>query len=295
MQVLITGYSGQLGYDIAKILKKKGYQDILCPNKQELDLTNKDMVEKYIIDNSPNIIFHCAAYTAVDKAENEQDLAYQINVIGTKSIVKSAKCINAKIIYISTDYVFNGQKEGIYEIEDETSPKNFYGLSKLQGEEEVRKYEKHFIVRTSWVFGINGNNFVKTMLKLSDTKSELNIVDDQIGSPTYTPHLASLLIDMAQTEKYGTYHATNEGYCSWAEFAEKIFEINQKQVLVHKVSTEEYLTLTEAKQAYRPKNSKLSKLSLINAGFKLLPTWQEALIEYNKELTDEKILKKGIK
>ncbi|MCI8548303.1 MAG: dTDP-4-dehydrorhamnose reductase [Bacilli bacterium] len=291
MKSLVTGVSGQLGYDIVKKLKEQGLNDIFAPTSKEFDITNHEQVINYILEKKPDVIFHCAAYTAVDKAEKEEDKAYKVNAIGTKNIVEAAKVVDAKIIYISTDYVFDGTKEGQYEMDDETNPQNIYGKTKLQGEKEALKYLRHFIVRISWVFGINGNNFVKTMLKLAETKTELNVVKDQIGSPTYTVDLAELLIAMAQTEKYGIYHATNENYCSWAEFAEYIFKTNNKNVTVNKVTTEEYLKLTGTTQAYRPKNSKLSKKTL-EENFFLLPSWEDAINRYSKELQKQKTLEK---
>lgn len=288
MRALITGASGQLGYDIVKRLKKEKEKDIFAPTSSELDITDYDKVESYIIDKKPDVIFHCAAYTAVDKAEIDSDKAYSVNVIGTKNIVEAAKKVDAKVIYISTDYVFDGKKNGVYETSDNPNPQNVYGKSKWQGEKEVLKYFRHFIVRVSWVFGMNGNNFVNTMLSLAEIKHELNVVADQIGSPTYTVDLAKILVEMARTEKYGIYHATNEGYCSWADFAEYIFKVNKKEVLVNKVSTEEYLSLTNLKQAYRPRNSRLSKSSLEEAGFYKLPTWKSAIDRYSIELRKEK-------
>lgn len=283
---LITGYNGQLGYDIKKELIKDGIKEenILATDKAEMDITNKDEVMKVIKEFKPDVIFHCAAWTAVDKAEDEKEIVEKINVEGTKNIVDASIEVDAKIIYMSTDYVFDGTKDGIYSEEDKINPKSIYGLTKFQGEEEVRRNKKHFITRISWVFGINGNNFIKTMLKLSESRSELNIVDDQIGSPTYTVDLAKLLVEMSLTEKYGTYHSTNEEYCSWAEFAEYIFELNNKNVKVNKVTTEEYLEITGTKQAYRPRNSKLSKDKLENAGFDRLPAWKDATKRFCEEL-----------
>lgn len=288
---LITGVKGQLGYDIKRELIKDGIKEshILAIDKDEMDITNKEEVMKVIKEYNPDVIFHCAAWTAVDKAEDMKDIVEQVNVIGTKNIVDASIEIGAKIIYMSTDYVFDGEKEGEYKEDDKVNPQSIYGETKFRGEEEVIRNPKHFITRISWVFGINGNNFIKTMLKLSKNHKELNVVNDQIGSPTYTVDLAKLLVDMSNSEEYGIYNATNEEYCSWAEFAEYIFEINNKNVKVNKVTTEDYLEITKTKQAYRPRNSKLSKEKLENAGFERLPSWKDATQRYCKELEDRRI------
>lgn len=282
MKYLVTGYKGQLGYDIVRELKKRGYNDIIALDKDEMDITNADEVMDIITKENPNVIFHCAAWTAVDKAEEMEDAVYKVNVEGTKNIVEAAKKVSAKMFYISTDYVFDGTKDGIYETTDIANPKSIYGKTKYLGEEETRKYDKHFIVRISWVFGINGANFIKTMLRLSETKTELNVVCDQVGSPTYTVDLAKLLVDMSLTEKYGTYHANNDGFCSWAEFAQYIFETNNKNMKVNPIPTSEY-----PQTAQRPLNSKLSKKSLVENGFDLLPSWQDAVDRYNIELKEQ--------
>lgn len=289
MKYLITGYKGQLGYDIKKELLKRSIpkEDILAIDKEEMDITNRDEVFSTIKTWHPDVIFHCAAWTAVDKAEDMEEIVDKVNVVGTQNITDASIDIDAKLFYISTDYIFDGTKEGLYTEEDTPNPKSVYGITKYRGEEQARRNPKHFIARISWVFGINGNNFIKTMLKLSETHDELNVVDDQIGTPTYTVDLARLLVDMSETEKYGTYHSTNEDYCSWAEFAEYIFKINNKKVKVNKVSTEKYLEITGTKQAYRPRNSKLSKEKLKKAGFKLLPNWKDATDRFCKELTKE--------
>ena len=280
MKVLVTGVNGQLGYEIVKELRNKGYNDILGVDRETMDITNMEQVKKVISEYKPEVIFHCAAWTAVDKAEDDIDACYDVNVNGTKYIAEAAKNIDAKVVYCSTDYVFDGTKEGLYETNDKVNPKSVYGLTKYQGEEEVRKNVlKHFVVRISWVFGINGNNFVKTMLRLAESRNELSVVCDQFGSPTYTVDLAKLLVEMSETEKYGTYHANNEGYCNWAEFAEYIFKVNNKEVLVKHITSEEY-----PQKAYRPRNSKLSKKSLDDNGFDRLPTWQDAVERYSKEL-----------
>ena len=286
MKYLITGYNGQLGYDIKNELLKRGVfkDDILAIDKDEMDITDREQVFNVIKDFSPDVIFHCAAWTAVDKAEDNKELVNLVNVIGTRNVVDASIEVGAKILYMSTDYVFDGTKDGIYLVDDRVNKKSVYGMTKYLGEEEVRRNPKHFITRISWVFGINGNNFIKTMLKLSENHESLNVVADQIGSPTYTVDLARLLVDMSSTEKYGTYHATNEGYCSWADFAEYIFKINNKDTKVNKVTTEEYLNLTNTKQAYRPKNSKLDKSKLDENGFDRLPSWKDATERFCKVL-----------
>ena len=284
MKFFITGVSGQLGYDVKRELINRGYNDICSPLSSELDITDEIKVKEYILNNRPNVILHCAAYTAVDKAEEEEEKekCYNINVKGTEYLVKYAKEIDAKFIYISTDYVFDGTKDGEYDVNDNVCPINYYGETKLLGEEIVRNYDNHMIVRISWVFGINGKNFVKTMLKLAETKKELGVVSDQIGSPTYTEDLSKLLIDMAFSNKTGTYHATNEGYCSWNEFAKYIFEVNNIDMIVNEVLTKDYKTI-----AKRPLNSKLNKNKLKEDGFEKLPDWKDAVKRYSKILKRE--------
>ena len=293
MKYLITGYKGQLGYDVKRELLKRGVSEdtILALDKEEMDITNREEVNRVVKEFAPDVVFHCAAWTAVDKAEDMEDACYNVNVVGTKNVVDASIEVGATTIYMSTDYVFDGTKEGLYTEEDKVNPKSVYGRTKFLGEEEVRRNPKHFITRISWVFGINGHNFIRTMLKLSDNHSELNVVDDQIGSPTYTVDLAKSLVDMSNSDKYGTYNVTNSEYCSWAEFAEYIFESNKKDVKVNKVTTEEYLELTGTKQAYRPRNSKLDK-SKLEENFGLLPTWKDAVNRYNIELEEEKKLVK---
>lgn len=249
-----------------------------------MDITNREEVMKVVKEYKPDVIFHCAAWTAVDKAETEEELVRKVNVDGTKNLTDASIEVGAKMIYMSTDYVFDGTKDGVYKEDDEVNPKSVYGKTKYEGEEVVRTNPKHFITRISWVFGINGNNFIKTMLKLSDNHDELNVVDDQVGSPTYTVDLAKLLVEMAQTDKYGTYHVNNDGYCSWAEFAKYIMESNNKKTKINPVSTEEYLEITKTNQAYRPRNSKLDKSKLTENGFEMLPSWQDATDRYCKEL-----------
>ena len=277
--ILITGILGQLGYDLAKELTKRG-KEFIAPSLEELELTTEAGAKDFILAKKPDTVIHCAAYTAVDKAESEQELALTVNGLGTRWVAEACREIDAKMIYISTDYVFGGDGHVPYEVNDEKKPVNTYGRSKLLGEDAVSMIlEKYFIVRTSWVFGINGHNFIKTMLRLAETKNKINVVNDQVGSPTYTVDLARLLADMAVTEKYGVYHASNEGFCSWAEFAREIFKQAGLDVEVDGIPTVEYPT-----PARRPFNSRLSKKSLDEAGFKRLPDWQDAVKRYLAEL-----------
>lgn len=279
MKILVTGASGQLGFDVCKELENRKIEH-KGTYRSDFDLSDAQDAYQYVINYAPDVVIHCAAWTAVDKAEDEIEAATLINVEGTRAIAKACKELDAKMIYISTDYVFSGTGDIFYEPDDDTAPIGSYGKTKLEGEIAVKELlDKYFIVRISWVFGINGNNFVKTMLRLSETRTELNVVCDQIGSPTYTKDLAPLLCDMAVSEKYGIYHATNEGVCSWAEFAEEIFRVAGKNVTVKPIPTSEYPT-----RAVRPLNSRMSKDKLDKMGFYRLPTWQDALSRYVKEL-----------
>lgn len=279
MKVLVTGVAGQLGYDVCKKLKERDIPYV-GTDVADCDITDAAAVQALFAREQPDAIIHCAAYTAVDKAEDNEILAYAVNETGTRNIAAECKTWDTKMIYISTDYVFPGVGEKFYEVNDKTSPQNVYGKSKLAGELAVQKLlDKYFIVRISWVFGANGNNFVKTILRLSETKTELGVVADQIGSPTYTADLAPLLCDMIVSDKYGVYHATNEGICSWAEFAQEIFRQAGKAVIINRLITAEYPV-----KAVRPLNSRMSKKSLDQAGFHRLPTWQDALERYLKEL-----------
>ena len=280
MRYLITGANGQLGNDVIDELKKRGY-DYLGTDIDNMDITNQDEVEKVILAYNPNVIIHCAAWTAVDLAEKEENIekVKNINHIGTQNIARTAKKIDAKMIYISTDYVFEGNGNVPYTPDQKNyNPISIYGKTKLDGELEVSSIlEKYYIVRIAWVFGENGNNFVKTMLSLAQKYSELKVVDDQIGTPTYTPDLSKLLVDMSETEKYGYYHATNEGgYISWADFAEEIFKQSNYDIKVNRVTTKEY----GVSLAKRPFNSRLDKSKLVENGFKLLPNWKDALSRY---------------
>lgn len=282
MKILVTGYNGQLGYDVVKRGEKQGLE-MQGIGIEDLDITNEAAVYEFVDNVKPDAIIHCAAYTAVDKSEDDKELCWNVNVEGTKYLATAAKKLNAKFVYISTDYVFDGEGTHTFVETDAPNPVGYYGLTKYEGEKVVRNLiDNNFIVRISWVFGINGNNFIKTMLRLGETRNELNVVGDQIGSPTYTYDLARLLIDMVVTEKYGTYHATNEGFCSWAEFAQEIFEIAGQDVKVNSITTEEYPT-----RAVRPKNSRMSKQKLIDNGFEPLQDWKKATKHYITQLQQE--------
>lgn len=279
MKILVTGASGQLGYDLCRELERRDMA-FCAPTSTEMNITDRDAVMNYMSKERPDAVIHCAAYTKVDLAEDEADKCWAVNVDGTRNIALACREIDAKMAYISTDYVFPGTGDQFYEPTDPVGPVNTYGRSKLAGELAVQSMlSEYFIVRISWVFGKNGNNFVKTMLRLAEARTELNVVSDQVGSPTYTADLAPLLCDMVQTEKYGVYHATNEEVCSWAEFAETIFELAGKRVAVRPIPTKDYST-----KAMRPLNSRMSKTSLAAAMFERLPDWRDALARYLEEL-----------
>lgn len=277
--ILVTGASGQLGHDVVEELKRRGLA-YAAPTSAEMDITDQDSVSDWIGMSRPRAVIHCAAYTAVDKAEDEAEWCQRVNAAGTRNIAQACHDVGAKMVYISTDYVFDGSGSRPWETGDQTGPLNVYGESKLAGERMVRTIlDEYFIVRISWVFGKNGNNFVKTMLRLGEARDELNVVADQWGAPTYTKDLAPLLCDMIQTEKYGTYHVTNEGVINWAEFAQEIFRQAHLNCTVHPISTAEYPT-----KAVRPLNSRLSKRSLDQASFARLPDWKDALARYLGEI-----------
>jgi dTDP-4-dehydrorhamnose reductase len=282
MRVLVTGYNGQLGFDVVRVGLGLGL-DMIGTSSKDLDITQEQAVYEFVQQTKPDAIIHCAAYTAVDKAEDDKEKCWQVNVEGTKYLAKAAKQVRAKFMYISTDYVFDGEGTKPFLESDRPNPKGYYGLTKFEGEKGVQDLlEESFIVRISWVFGINGNNFIKTMLRLAETRDQLNVVHDQVGSPTYTLDLARLLINMIQTNKFGIYHASNEGFCNWAEFSEEIFRQAGKNVQVKGISTEEYPT-----RAVRPLNSRMSKQKLIDNGFDTLPNWQDAVARYMDEITEE--------
>lgn len=279
MSVVVTGISGQLGFDVVKELERRGVE-VLAAGRAEMPLTDAGRIREYLLRVRPEAVVHCAAYTAVDKAEAEPELCREVNAGGTAAIAAACAETGAKLIYLSTDYVFPGEGTEAYETDAAKGPQNVYGASKLAGEEAVRAaLREHFIVRISWVFGINGRNFIRTMLNLAKTREVLTVVDDQVGSPTYTKDLAVLLADMLGSERYGTYHATNEGVCSWAQLAAEVFRQRGLGVQVTPVPSEAYPTA-----ARRPKNSRLSKKSLDEAGFSRLPRWQDAVSRYLAEL-----------
>ncbi len=304
MKVFVTGVGGQLGHDVANELHKRGHSAIgsdiaaVYSGIQDgsavttlpyvsMDITNAEMVRRILAELQPDAVIHCAAWTAVDAAEDEdkQEKVHAINAGGTQNIAVACKELGCKMMYISTDYVFNGQGEAPWHPDcKDYAPLNVYGQSKLEGELAVANtLEQYFIVRIAWVFGLNGNNFIKTMLNVGKKFDTLRVVDDQIGTPTYTMDLSRLLVDMIETEKYGYYHATNEGgYISWYDFACEIFRQAGYTTKVNPVTTEEY----GLSKAARPFNSRLDKTKLAESGFELLPTWQDALARYLKEIED---------
>ncbi len=297
MKVLVTGTSGQLGHDVMLELKNRGIECLGTDRRGEdnpefktaiLDITDKENVEKLLNDYHPDVVVHCAAWTNVDGAEAKENQAAvrAVNVDGTENLAKACKNIDAKMVYISTDYVFNGKGEKPWQPDDKDyAPLNVYGQSKLDGElAVVNNLDKYFIVRIAWVFGKNGKNFVKTMLGVGKSHPEVRVVDDQIGTPTYTPDLARLLVDMILTDKYGYYHATNEGgFISWADFTKEIFKQAGIDSKVIPVTTAEYGVSIAA----RPFNSRLDKSKLVENGFTPLPTWQDALSRYLEVLEEE--------
>lgn len=301
MKIFVTGVAGQLGYDVMNELAKRGHQAIgsdLAPEYPvkggspaasapyvPMDITDKERATAVLKDVRPDAVIHCAAWTAVDLAEDADKipLVRAINAGGTRNIADACKVLNCKMLYLSTDYVFSGQGETPWEPDcQDFAPLNVYGQTKREGEQAITdRLQKYFIVRIAWVFGVNGKNFIKTMLRLSQTHEAVRVVNDQIGTPTYTYDLARLLADMIETEKYGFYHATNEGgYISWYDFACEIFRQAGRQTRVIPVSTREY---GESKAA-RPCNSRLERSKLVQMGFTPLPTWQDALTRYLREI-----------
>lgn len=282
MRVLVTGIRGQLGHDVLNELKKRGH-DAVGVNSEEMDITDADMVREVMLRERPEAVIHCAAYTAVDNAEDNVEICRKVNVDGTAYIANMCRELDARMLYVSTDYVFSGDSERPWEPEDKTNPLNVYGQTKYEGELAVQKcLEKYFIVRISWVFGVNGSNFVKTMLRLGKERGAVSVVNDQIGSPTYTYDLAILMADMIESDKYGIYHASGEGLCSWYEFAQEIFrEAGMDEVKVTPVDSAAFPT-----KAKRPKNSRMNKDKLKANGFSLLPAWQDALRRYLLELSN---------
>lgn len=278
MKLLVTGVKGQLGYDIVKECKKREIEAVGV-DVEEMDITDAKKVEEVIKNGNYDAVVHCAAWTAVDKAEDEVEACTKVNVDGTKNIANVCKELDIPMMYFSTDYVFDGEGEQLWNEYDQRNPLNVYGQTKYEGELAVEALKKHFIIRIAWVFGVNGNNFIKTMLRLGKERGAVSVVNDQIGSPTYTYDLAKLVVDMIQTDKYGTYHATNEGLCSWYEFACEIFKQANLNVNVTPVDSNAFPV-----KAKRPHNSRMSKAMLDKNGFNRLPTWQDALSRYLKEI-----------
>ena len=286
MRVLVTGAKGQLGSDLLCELSKRNIESVGI-DIEDLDITDAAATKKVIedINNKTKLdaIIHCAAYTAVDAAQDNEAIVTKINAEGTKNIAEVAKTLDVAMMYISTDYVFDGEGKRPWEPDDKRAPLNVYGMAKYKGELYVEELvKKYFIVRISWVFGLHGNNFIKTMLRLGKERGAVSVVNDQIGSPTYTPDLSRLLADMILTDKYGRYHATNEGLCSWYDFAVEIFKQANLDVAVTPVSSDAFPV-----KAKRPHNSRMDKSKLTENGFKLLPTWQDALGRYLLELGEK--------
>lgn len=280
MKILITGSKGQLGHDLMNEFDKRGVEYIGV-DVAEMDITDAKACRQVITEAKPDAVIHCAAYTAVDAAEDNVELCRKINAEGTKNIAEVCRDLDVKLMYISTDYVFNGEGVRPWEPDDHREPLNIYGLTKYEGEVYIeRLVKKYFTVRIAWVFGVNGKNFIKTMLRLGKEKRAVSVVNDQIGSPTYTYDLARLLADMIETEEYGRYHATNEGLCSWYEFACEIFrQAGMDNVRVTPVDSSQFPA-----RAKRPKNSRMDQSKLVEKGFTPLPTWQDALGRYLKEI-----------
>lgn len=280
MKVLVTGVKGQLGYDVVNELTKRGHESVGV-DIDEMDITDGEACRRVITEAAPDAVIHCAAYTAVDAAEDNEDLCRRVNADGTRNIALVCRDLDIKMVYISTDYVFDGQGTRPWEPDDARDPLNVYGVTKCEGEMAVEELvKKFFIVRIAWVFGVNGKNFIKSMLRLGQERGAVSVVDDQIGSPTYTYDLARLLVDMTESEHYGRYHATNEGFCSWYEFACEIFkQAGMAEVKVTPVDSSQFPA-----KAKRPMNSRMDKSKLAANGFTPLPAWQDALGRYLKEI-----------
>lgn len=279
MKILVTGVNGQLGHDVVLEGERRGIE-MFGTDVASMDICNSEQVREVMTSFGPDAVIHCAAYTAVDAAEDNQELCRRINVDGTRNIVLVCKEMDIPMMYFSTDYVFDGQGENFWKEDDEKAPLNVYGQTKYDGELAVQEFvKKYFILRISWVFGINGNNFIKTMLRVGAERGEVSVVSDQIGSPTYTYDLAKIVMDMILSDAYGVYHVTNDGLCSWYEFACEIFRQTGMDVKVNPLSTGEYPA-----KAARPYNSRMSKEKLRKAGFCMLPDWQDALRRYLCEL-----------
>lgn len=283
-KIVITGSKGQLGFDCMRVLKKKGFQHVIGLDKEDVDIVDKAKLRFFFEKHRPDVVIHTAAWTSVDEAEYNRDIVFSVNVDGTKNIAECCKEFGSDLVYISTDYVFDGKGSRPFEVNDKKSGLSVYGMSKSDGEDVIiSTMNNYYIVRISWAFGINGKNFVKTMIRLyKEGKKEICVVDDQIGSVTYTVDLASFIGSLILSEKYGVYHATNEGFISWADFAKEIFRQCNYDVLVKPVSSENYKKMIP-NQANRPLNSRLSKASLDQNGFNRLPPWKDALERYLKE------------
>ncbi|HDR7666749.1 TPA: dTDP-4-dehydrorhamnose reductase [Bacillus wiedmannii] len=279
MKVLVTGAKGQLGQDVLCLLENQPWE-VFGFGREELDITNEEQVREKLLSIKPDIIIHTAAYTQVDQAESDEETAFKVNAEGTKYLAQAAEAVKAKFCYVSTDYVFDGTKNEPYKVDDQTNPQTIYGKSKLAGEQYTQEYcSKSYIVRTSWVFGLYGNNFVKTMLRLAEEKKELGVVHDQVGSPTYTTDLARFIIKLVQTDKYGIYHGSNSGVCSWYEFAKEIFDQSNIEIVVNPLITEDF-----PRPAARPKYSVLNKGMIEENGFESFQDWKEALKDFLKKL-----------
>jgi dTDP-4-dehydrorhamnose reductase len=278
MRVVVTGAAGQLGKDVLLELARKNHQ-AYGADRQQLDITNEEDVMAYINEVKPDVILHCAAYTNVDAAEENENAAYEVNAAGTEYLAKAAKLNGAKMLYVSTDYVFDGSANEPYEVDEPTKPLGAYGRTKLAGEQLLQQHlDEFFVVRTAWVFGIHGNNFVKTMIRLGKERGEVGVVHDQVGSPTYTVDLAQFMVELMETNKYGVYHATNSGICSWYDFAVEIFKQAKLDVKVNPLTSEQF-----PRPAARPKYSVLSKKRIEQEGLKPLRDWKEALAAYLEE------------
>ena len=278
MKILVAGSNGMLGTDAVKVLKSRGHE-VISADLPEYDITDRIGIQQFIRNLKPDAVMLLAAYTAVDKAETERAQCFAVNTLGARNVACVCKACGIKLLYTSTDYVFPGEGDTPYETDSPVSPVNYYGKTKADGEEKVREYcPGSFTVRISWTYGSGGNNFVKKILAAAKDKESLSVVDDQIGSPTYTLDLARLLADMIESEKYGVYHASNEGFCSRAEFAREIISAAGLNTKIIPVKSDEFLT-----PAARPKNSRLSKRSLTDGGFELLPDWRDALRRYMNE------------
>lgn len=275
MKILVTGAKGQLGTDVVDILKNEDFE-VYGFSREELNVTNEGEVQRVISELTPDVIIHTAAFTKVDLAEKEVETAYQVNAVGTRNVVVAAEKIGAKVCYLSTDYVFDGTGTRPYHEYDVPNPLSIYGKSKLAGEVLTQSLcSRYFIVRTSWVYGHHGNNFVKTMLRLANEQKEINVVCDQIGSPTYSEDLAEFLTELVKTERYGIYHASNRGNCSWYEFAKEIFSRSGFKIIVNPISTEEYPS-----RVRRPAYSVLDDIAIRVNGFSPLPHWKEGLDKF---------------